>query len=49
MTSRLWLAMLDVIDERYRIADIPFSLLQGLTKTPKHAVATFLQRSSSKA
>jgi len=42
MTTKLWLAMLDNIGQKYELADIPFSVMQGLTKTPKHAVHSFL-------
>ncbi len=43
MTTKLWLAMLDNISERYDIESIPFILTQKLTKTPKHDVHQFLQ------
>jgi len=43
ITARLWLAMLDDISTRYNITDIPFSLLQKLTKTPKQAVPKLLE------
>lgn len=42
MTTRLWLAMLDKISKRYKIADIPFSLLQKLTRVQKQSVHAFL-------
>jgi len=45
MTTKLWLAMLDDISERYNRHDIPFSLLQKLAKTPKNAVHKLLARS----
>lgn len=44
MTTKLWLAMLDDIGERYNIPDIQFTLLQKLTKTPKKSVHNFLGR-----
>jgi DNA polymerase-3 subunit epsilon len=44
MTARLWLAMLDMLGERYNIADIPFALLQRVTRTPKHLVHNLLRR-----
>ena len=44
MTTKLWLAMLDDISERYGIASIPFNLTQKITKTPKKAVGGFLER-----
>jgi len=43
MTTKLWMAMLDNISERYDIESIPFTLTQKLTKTPKHDVHQFLQ------
>jgi DNA polymerase-3 subunit epsilon len=43
MTSRLWLAMLHNISDRYAIKNIPFSLLQKLTKVPKQSVHQLLQ------
>ena len=43
MTTKLWMAMLDNISERYDIESIPFTLIQKLTKTPKHDVHQFLQ------
>ncbi len=42
MTTKLWLAMLDDIGERYNIPDIQFTLIQKLTKTPKKSVHNFL-------
>ena len=44
MTTKLWLAMLDDISERYNIPDIQFTLIQKLTKTPKKSVHNFLGR-----
>lgn len=44
MTTKLWLAMLDDIGERYNIPDIQFALIQKLTKTPKKSVHNFLGR-----
>jgi len=43
MTTKLWLAMLQHIGERYDMTDIPFSLIQKLAKTPKGSVKKFLQ------
>ncbi len=42
MTTKLWLTMLNDISERYSLEEIPFSLLQKLTKTPKKSVHSFL-------
>lgn len=44
MTTKLWLTMLNDISERYSLEEIPFSLLQKLTKTPKKSVHSFLSR-----
>ncbi|MFT6123122.1 MAG: DNA polymerase-3 subunit epsilon [Oleiphilaceae bacterium] len=38
MTAKLWSVMLGDISERYTISDIPFSLIQKLSKTPKKSV-----------
>jgi DNA polymerase III subunit epsilon len=43
MTTKLWLAMLDDISDRYDITSVPFNLTQQLGKTPKKAVHNFLQ------
>jgi DNA polymerase-3 subunit epsilon len=45
MTTKLWLAILDDISERYNILDIPFTLIKKLSKIPKKNVHTFLSRS----
>ncbi len=42
MTSKLWLAMLDDIEERYDLPNVPFALIQKLVKTPKKSVHKFL-------
>jgi len=42
MTAKLWLAMLDDIQEKANIDEVPFSLIQKLTKTTKAKVDTFL-------
>jgi len=44
MTARLWLAMLDRLSDRYAVSDIPFSLVQRLTRTPKHSVQQLFGR-----
>jgi len=44
MTAKLWLAMLGGIGQQYKISDIPFSLMQKLTKTPKHSVRSLFER-----
>lgn len=43
MTAKLWLAMLNDISDRYDIAEVPFGLIQKLTKTPKKSVHKLLQ------
>jgi len=44
MTSRLWLAMLDLLTDRYAVSDIPFSLVQKLTRTPKDSLQPLFSR-----
>lgn len=44
MTAQLWLAMLDEMAVRHGIADVPFSLIQKVVKTPKKAVPRLLQQ-----
>jgi DNA polymerase III subunit epsilon len=44
MTAKLWLAMLNTIDERYATPSISFSLMKRLTKTPKRLVAQLFER-----
>jgi DNA polymerase-3 subunit epsilon len=43
MTAKLWLAMLENIGERYDLWDLPFAIIQKLTKTPNSAIHKFLQ------
>jgi DNA polymerase-3 subunit epsilon len=43
MTGNLWLAMLDSIGRQYALKEVPFKLMQRLTKTPKHAVQGLLE------
>jgi DNA polymerase-3 subunit epsilon len=45
MTTKLWLSMLDVMQEQYEIPEAPFKLLQTLAKTPKNSVRRLLERS----
>lgn len=47
VTAKLWLAMLDDIGEQTGLAQIPFSLVKKLGKTPKGAVGQFLQKCSA--
>lgn len=42
MTARLWLRMLDDLEAEYGIADVPFSLMQAITRTPKAGVDDLL-------
>ena len=44
MTSKLWLSMLDNIEHKYDLSNIPFELIKSLTKTPKKSVNSFMQR-----
>lgn len=44
MTTKLWLTMLADITDRYDLNELPFSLIQKLTKTPKKSVHSFLSR-----
>ena len=44
MTAHLWLRMLDDIAQRHRLAEIPLSLMQELSRLPKAAAAGYLQR-----
>lgn len=43
MTAKVWLSMLENIESRYQIFDLPFSLLKKLTKTPKKSVDKLLR------
>jgi len=42
MTAKLWLTMIDDIQQQTGINEIPFSLVKKLTKTPKAKVKQFL-------
>lgn len=44
MTAHLWLKMLDVLDRRFDVVDVPFSLMQKISKTSKTALVRMLQR-----
>jgi len=46
MTVKVWMAMLDNINERYGWTDVPFSVIQKLNKTPKKSVHQFLSKQS---
>jgi len=42
MTAKLWLAMLEDISIQSGLSEVPFTLIQKLSKTPKQQVSTFL-------
>ena len=44
MTAKLWLTMLEEIEDRCNIPTVPFKLIQKLTKTPKKSVQGFLEQ-----
>lgn len=45
MTAKLWLSMIESIQQQYAFSAIDFRLMQKLAKTPKHAVANFFEKS----
>lgn len=44
MTAKLWVAMLEDIQQKTGINEVPFSLIQKLSNTPKAKVAKFLAK-----
>jgi len=42
MTAKLWLAMIDDIQQKTNVDEVPFSLIQKLAKTPKAKVSKLL-------
>jgi len=44
MTGHLWLRMLDDITDRHCIEDIPFALMQELSRVPRAAATGYLKR-----
>jgi len=44
MTAMLWLSLLRDIQESYGLADLPFSVVRKLCKTPKKSVSQFLTK-----
>ena len=42
MTAKVWMKMLENIGDRYGVFDVPFELIQKLTKTPKKSVDKLL-------
>jgi len=49
MTTHLWLRMLEDIRDRHRIGNIPFALMQQLSRVSKSAAAAFLQQARAAA
>ena len=47
MTAKLWLKMLEEINEQYKLSSLPFSLMQQLTQVHKDSVDDFLGNFSS--
>jgi DNA polymerase-3 subunit epsilon len=45
MTAKLWLDMLERIQQQYVLSAIDFKLMQKLAKTPKHAVQKLFEKS----
>jgi DNA polymerase-3 subunit epsilon len=46
MTGHLWIGMVDDLKSAYQLRDIPFDLMQRLSKVPKAAAPAFLKRFS---
>ncbi|MBU2882260.1 3'-5' exonuclease [Psychrosphaera sp. B3R10] len=44
MTAKLWLVMLNDIEQQTSVSDVPFSLIQRLSKMPKKNIDTFLAK-----
>ncbi len=44
MAAHLWVALLEDIQRRHPIADVPFALMQKLARTPKASVDSLLRR-----
>jgi len=44
MTVKLWLAMLSMLQDKYGLSAVPFTLIQKLNKTPKKSVYQWLAR-----
>ncbi|MEH6811915.1 MAG: 3'-5' exonuclease, partial [Motiliproteus sp.] len=49
MTAHLWLRMLSDMEQDFGLQQVPFSLMQKLTRTPKGAVPALLHRFSVSA
>ena len=48
MTGHLWVRMIDDLKTGYNLQQVPFSLMQQLSKVPKAAAPAFLQRIAAK-
>ena len=48
MTAKLWMVMLETIEQRYNLVNIPFKLLQKVAKTPKKAIDALLEKCNNK-
>ena len=48
MTAQLWLGMLEDIGNQYHLSDVPFSLMQKLSRTAKASVDGFLKKQAEK-
>lgn len=48
MTAHLWLAMLEEIKSEYAFDDMPFEMMQALSRTTKKSVPAFLSSESKK-
>ena len=48
MTAHLWLKMLDDLQDTYLLEQIPFTLMQQISRTPKAGVNRFLQEWAKK-
>ncbi|MDR2549203.1 MAG: 3'-5' exonuclease [Desulfobulbus sp.] len=43
MTGRLWLAMTDLLRDRYQLEEVPFALMQALTRIARTKVDRFIR------
>jgi DNA polymerase III subunit epsilon len=46
MTGHLWISMVDDLKAGYRLTQVPFELMQRLSRVSKTAAASFLQRAA---
>jgi DNA polymerase-3 subunit epsilon len=49
MTARLWLRMLDEVQALYDLDELPFSVVQSLSRVPKKSVPAFFSRLKRKS